>query len=111
MTSQDRGPQIALASEINVLLGVWLIISPFFYTISAPATASATWNNVIVGILIVICAALRTFSHQRRVALSGVNIVLGIWTLICPRYLDLDFSLDLRLQHGRTAVWDQHRRG
>ena len=84
MTSQDRGPQIALASEINVLLGVWLIISPFFYTISAPATASATWNNVIVGTLIVICAALRTFSHQRRVALSGVNIVLGIWTLISP---------------------------
>jgi SPW repeat len=84
MTNQDHASQVVLTSGINVLLGIWLIISPWFYATAAPATASVTWNNVIVGILIVICGVLRSSSPQRRVALSGGNIFLGIWTLISP---------------------------
>jgi SPW repeat len=85
MTNKDHISQVTLASGINVLLGVWVIISPWFYGYAAgPAPASVALNNVIVGMLIVICAALRSFSPDRRVSLSGINIVLGIWTLISP---------------------------
>jgi hypothetical protein len=85
MTHQDHGSQVTLASGINVLLGIWLIVSPWFYGYAAaPAPANVTWNNVIVGILIVICAALRPLYTDRRVALSGVNVALGVWILISP---------------------------
>jgi hypothetical protein len=85
MANKDHISQVTLASGINVLLGVWLIISPWFYGYAAgPAPAGVALNNVIVGILIVICAALRSFSPDRKVFLSGINIVLAIWTLISP---------------------------
>lgn len=83
MTNQDDPSHVALASEINVLLGVWLVISPWFHS-APPASASVTWNNVIVGILIMTCSAQRIFSPQKTVALSGVNILLGIWTVVSP---------------------------
>jgi len=48
-------------------------------------------------------AHVSTAGGVRRAALSGVNIFLGIWTLI--------LSVDLQLQHGRTAILNQlHRR-
>jgi SPW repeat len=83
MTNLDHSSQIAIASGINVLLGIWLVVSPWFYGY-ATASTDVTWNSVIVGLLIVICAAVRSFAPLRRAALSGVNILLGIWVLLSP---------------------------
>jgi hypothetical protein len=70
------------ASGLDVLAGVWLIISPFCM---AARTSAITSNNVILGIIIAILAFIR-FSNAsyRTVGLSWVNALLGIWVLISP---------------------------
>lgn len=83
MTKTNHSSQVTVASGINILLGIWLIMSPFSSGYAA-APVYLTYNNVIVGILIVMCAATRYFSPAKRISLSGINIFLGIWTLISP---------------------------
>lgn len=58
---------------MNVVLGIWLIISPFVLGFTRNQTAM--WNDIAVGIAVAL------------VALSGVswwNVVLGIWLIISP---------------------------
>jgi len=60
-------------SGINVVLGIWVIISPFVLGFSGNQTAR--WNDVAVGIAVAI------------LALSGGsvwNALLGIWLIISP---------------------------
>jgi hypothetical protein len=76
------GGSAKAASTINVLAGIWLIISPFvlrYWHIEA-----ASWNNIIVGIVVLVLAAIRVSDPARRMALSWVNLVLGIWLFISP---------------------------
>src|SRR5689334_3478721 len=50
-------------SWANIVLGVWLIISPFvlgFYQV-----AGAMWHNLIVGIIVGILAWLRSFEPEQ----------------------------------------------
>lgn len=44
-------------SMLNVLLGIWLLISPFVLKASRPV---AVWNNVILGIIVAIVALTGT---------------------------------------------------
>ncbi len=70
------------ASGINVLAGIWLIISPFvlgFWRVPA-----ATWDNIIVGIVVLILAATRVAGPARTAWASWVNLILGIWLIISP---------------------------
>ena len=59
----SRYPQNATtgASAVNILIGIWLIISPFVVTALA-SVQSARWNNVIVGIIIAASALSHTYS-------------------------------------------------
>lgn len=50
-----RGPQGAGARFLNVLLGIWLVASPF---VLGFAGAVAVWNSIILGIVIVIVALI-----------------------------------------------------
>lgn len=40
---------------INAILGLWLIIAPFFLAYSA--TAVAMWNDIIIGVVVLVLAA------------------------------------------------------
>jgi len=83
MTNQpgDDRSQIRLASGLNIIAGLWLIISPwvFFY-----ATPGGIWNSVIVGIIIAVLAAIRAFGAYNSAWMSWVNVVLGLWVVIAP---------------------------
>ncbi|HEX3620670.1 MAG TPA: SPW repeat protein [Candidatus Udaeobacter sp.] len=68
-------------SWINILLAIWLIISPFVLTFSI--FPRAMWNNVITGIVIGIIAMLRT-SMPQHPSWSWSNVILGIWLIISP---------------------------
>jgi hypothetical protein len=70
------------ATGINVLLGIWLIISTFVLT-AFNNLPNARWNNVIVGILVAIFGLAR-FSSTAPTGLSWANLVLGIWLIISP---------------------------
>jgi hypothetical protein len=68
------------ASWINLLLGLWMIISPFVlrYTVSA----TAQWNGVVVGVLIAIAGLSATQSYSS--AASWWNVIFGIWLFLSP---------------------------
>lgn len=66
---------------INVLLGIWVIVSPF--VLAAPLLTSAIWNNVATGAAVAILALLRT-SFPRERGWSWANVILGVWLIISP---------------------------
>jgi len=66
-------PRPNSASGLNVLLGIWLIVSPF--VLGFERFNAAEWNDIASGIAVAL------------LALSGVswlNIALGIWLIISP---------------------------
>ncbi len=71
--------QIKTASGLNVLAGVWLILSPFILGFSG---TPASTNAIIVGIVVGILALIRSSSPESAVWLSWINIVLGIWLIL-----------------------------
>jgi hypothetical protein len=69
------------ASWLTILLGIWVIISPFVVQFSQ--LPAAMWNNVIVGIVIAVLAIIRT-SVPWQTGWSWANVILGIWMIISP---------------------------
>lgn len=67
--------------RIGILLGVWLILSGFFFRYSEVAM----WNAIIVGAAIVLVAGLAVV---RRGAggrwKEWLNFVLGVWLIASP---------------------------
>jgi len=79
--THDYAAQARTASGINILLGIWLIASPWIFGyIGRPAVM----NSVIVGALIAILAASRLASLRDSAILSGVNLILALWTIASP---------------------------
>jgi BON domain/SPW repeat len=69
---------------INVLLGLWLIASPWVYGVFGGGVPAA-WNSIIVGVLIALVAAARLGSEQASgEPLSWINVVLGAWMIASP---------------------------
>ena len=83
------------ASGINILIGIWLIISTFVL-VAFSNLAYARWNNVIVGILVAIFGLVRV-STRAPASWSWSNVVLGIWLILSP--FVLGFS------HVAVAMW------
>lgn len=83
---------------VNLLLGLWVAVSPWIVThVMAPegaaagaypgvVTEAAMWNFILVGIAIVLVAwgALAAFQRWE----EWTNLVLGIWLLLSPWVLD-----------------------
>lgn len=74
--------QVTTASGLNILAGLWLIISPFVLGYSA--LRGTMWNDVIVGIIIALIAAGKLFRGRDLQWLSWINVVLGLWLIISP---------------------------
>ena len=82
-------------SGLNVLVGIWLIISTFVLAVFHNLHV-AMWNNVIVGILVVLFGVTR-LSDSAPAGWSWANLILGIWLIISP--FVLGFS------HVVGAMW------
>ena len=67
------------SSWVNILLAIWVIVSPFVFSIHTP---KAVWSNIIAGILVGILALVRWSVHQT--GWSWLNMALGIWLVISP---------------------------
>jgi SPW repeat len=67
------------SSWVNILLGIWVIVSPFVLAFHSP---KAVWSNVITGAVIGILALIRWSMHQP--GWSWLNLILGIWLVISP---------------------------
>jgi uncharacterized membrane protein YczE len=64
----------------NLVLGIWLILSPWILGYSA--TSAALWNALIVGVVV----GLMAFLHLQNGPLweEWVNVVLGVWLILSP---------------------------
>jgi hypothetical protein len=80
-STRDYAAQARSASGMNILLGVWLIFSPWTFDYSG---SPAVLNSVFVGILIAIFAAIRLASLRNTASLSGVNLLLALWIIASP---------------------------
>ena len=81
-TANTDTSQVKVASGLNFLAGIWIIISAWVY--GAIYTSGSAWNSIIVGIVIAVFAAIRFFSPRSAVGLSCINALLGIWMIISP---------------------------
>ncbi|MCC7107174.1 MAG: SPW repeat protein [Chloroflexi bacterium] len=90
-TASDMGhasPAVDLAdfgrlkwsSGINIIAGLWLIISPWVLGFSG--LAAVRNNDVILGIIIVVLAAIREFGAHRASWLSWINVIAGAWVFV-----------------------------
>lgn len=78
----DPGGQVNIASGLNILLGLWLIASPWVFSFSS--LQGALWNSIIVGVVVVVLAWVRITNPTRYVWASWVNLLLGLWILVSP---------------------------
>jgi len=83
-SGNDRRSHLSGSSWVNILLGIWVIISPFILGFHS---SSAVWSNVVAGVLVGILALLRWSMHQP--GWSWLNLILGIWLVISPFVLFL----------------------
>lgn len=66
---------------VNVILGVWVIISPFVLGFSN--RTALMWNNVATGAAIFLLALGRS-GNYRRYGAAGLVVLLGLWLIISP---------------------------
>jgi hypothetical protein len=64
---------------VQMLLGLWLIFSPFILGFSA--SRAAMWNNIAVGL---ICLFLATGNKWEDGGVQALIVPLGIWLFISP---------------------------
>ncbi len=65
---------------VNVLLGLWLVISPWL--LGYTAESMAAWNAWVPGVIIAVAAiAALTAFHEWE---EWVNALLGVWLVISP---------------------------
>lgn len=64
---------------INLLAGIWLILSPFLFGYSGGATT----NSVIAGIIVALLAVIR-LTMTREAWTSWLVALAGLWMVISP---------------------------
>ncbi len=71
--------QIRVASAINFLAGIYLLIAGLM----GGPTAGSTWNSVIFGIIVAVLAATR-FTGATGPWASWIDALIGLWLIISP---------------------------
>ncbi len=73
--------QVRVPSGLNVLLSLWLILSPFVLSF---AGAAGMWNAVVVGVIVLVLSWIRYNDPASAPMLSWIVLLLGIWLIISP---------------------------
>jgi len=71
------------ASVLNVLAGIWLIISPWVLGFNHDMAMAALWSTLIGGIVVLVLAAIRLATTGTE-GLSWINLLAGVWLIISP---------------------------
>jgi len=72
------------AAILNVIAGIWLIISPFVLGYTG---ADATWNPIVFGACVILIALARIAGGVRAAELSVLNMAVGVWIFISAFWL------------------------
>ncbi|MGE5335991.1 MAG: SPW repeat protein [Nitrososphaerota archaeon] len=84
---------MTLASGLNLLAGIWLIIAPFVLNYDS---ADPVWNDVVFGAAIATVGLVRLGGLYRESWLSWSNAVFGAWIFVSAFWLD----------NSATAAWN-----
>ena len=81
--------QVRIASALNFLLGLWVLIAPFVlgynaFTLSAVGYSRALFNDVAVGAIVALIAAARFLFAYRHDWPSWISVILGIYLVLSP---------------------------
>jgi hypothetical protein len=71
-------------SSLNVIVGMWLIISPF---VLPYGPLGSMWNPIVFGAVVGVLAAARAAGAYRAAVLSWVNMAIGVWLFISAFWL------------------------
>lgn len=91
---QDRFTT-AWQDVVNLVLGAWLIVSPFALNYADAATPA--WNAHLVGVVVVALAAAAIWAYQ--VWEEWINGLLGLWLIVSPWLLNFSTL--------SNALWNQ----
>jgi len=69
-------------SWINLILGIWLLISPF--AIATTAMSATVGNDVVLGILLIATSWWILAAVNQVVGVSWFQMLCGIWLVIAP---------------------------
>lgn len=72
---------IGFSSGTNLVLAIWLLISPWVVGYSS---TQVLWNNVIVAAVVLVFAVVRLGTQSRAGAPSWLNTVAGLWLIVSP---------------------------
>lgn len=94
------------ASGINLLIGIWLFLSP--WALAYWDLPVALWNNLILGAVIFVLAAWRVSAPRATAGVSWINFVLGIWLVISPFILDygIEYGTAVGATNAQAATWN-----
>jgi hypothetical protein len=70
------------ASWINLILGIWLIMSPFVF--GSMGLRVTVGNDIILGILLIASSWWILATVTRAVGVSWFQMLCGIWLVIAP---------------------------
>lgn len=76
--------EVAGAAGLNLLAGIWLIISPW---VLGYTSDDATWNPVVFGAIVAVLALVRLAGAYRASWLSWINAAIGVWLFVSAYWL------------------------
>lgn len=72
---------------LNVILGLWLFVSPFAFGYDTVSTA-ATWTDVVMGLVIIGFAWCSVAWAPGQAVCSACGILCGAWLVLAPFMLN-----------------------
>ena len=76
---------VVIASGVNLLLGLWLIVAPFVLDYSG---GDPYWNDIVFGGIVAVLALVRVAGAAGASWLSYLNGLIGAWLFISAFWLD-----------------------
>jgi SPW repeat len=93
MSPPDPRAQIRRRSSINVVLGIWLAVSPW---ILGYGHGDPRWSDIVLGSLVAGAALARATGAYREAYLSWFNVAVGVWLVVAG----------LAVDHTAVATWN-----
>ncbi len=86
MALQHERMVVRRVSGVDMLVGLWLIISPF--VLGYAGNVVAMWNSIILGAIVVLLEGSREVGEgYRHSAASWVDALAGLWLIIESRFV------------------------
>ncbi len=76
-----RSSAMNYGSGINIILGLWLIVSSWIVGYASPGML---WNNIVFGAAVVILSWIRLSVGSHPTIPSWLNALIGVWLVIAP---------------------------